>query len=193
LKQAPAPHIFADMEGRGRRGVIGVEAPDPVLSLVSSLGLALSAGTSLVVDLEGGLVTRRTLGDLMAHGPAREEVSPGHPGVAIISGRGVDESESKTLIETLSAHWPSVVIRCQPGQWAGPIVPVRPLIPGILAVPTTTTAVWQPMASGMRAPGRGPVLPVLTRRTTVALLRGQTVARGRWLRAWSEVWSLPWG
>jgi hypothetical protein len=192
LNRLQARHTFAVMGGRGSRGVIGVEAPDPVLSLVSSLGLALIAGTSLVVDLEGGLVTRRTLGDLTAHGPSREELSPGRTGVALISGRGVDESESATLIETLSAHWPAVVVRCRPGQWEGPTVPVRPLIPGLLGPPGGAAAVWQPLVAGMRPPGSGPVLPVLKRGTTVALLGGQSIGRSRWVRAWSEVWGLPW-
>lgn len=180
------------MEGRARRGVIGVEAPDPVLSLVSSLGLALVAGTSLVVDLEGGVATSRSLGDLVAHGPSLEEMSPGRTGVALISGLGAGEAEWAALIETLAGHWPAVVIRCRPGQWTGPTVPVRPLIPGLLAPTGAAAAVWQPLAPGMRPPGKGPVLPVLNRRTTFALLRGQAIGRGRWLGAWSEVWGLPW-
>ena len=44
------------MEGVGRLGVLGVESPDPVLSLFGALGLGAAAGTALIVDMARGLV-----------------------------------------------------------------------------------------------------------------------------------------
>ena len=58
------------MEGVGRRGVLGVESPDPVLSLFGALGLGAAAGTALIVDMTRGVGTDRTLADLLEDGPA---------------------------------------------------------------------------------------------------------------------------
>ncbi len=180
------------MVGEIRGGLLGVEAPDPVLSLVSSLGLALVAGTAVVVDVEGGVATDRSLGDLATDGPSLLDLSPGRAGVALISGRGADAVQRQALIELLARHWPAVVVRVRPGQWQGPVVPVRALIPGILAPSALGVAVWQPVSRQMRAPGDGPLMPILGARTTRALLAGRSIHRDRWVRSWAPVWSMPW-
>ena len=178
--------------GLGRRGVLAVEAPDPVLSLASALGLALAAGTALVVDIEGGVSVGRSFGDLVADGPSSGDLGPGRSGVALISGSGVDDGGRDALVEDLARSWPAVVLRCGPGHWPWPTVPVRPLISGLLAPPPGLTAVWQPLDRMVSPPGNGPVLPPLRRGITRALVSGRAIRSNRWVRAWAGVWELPW-
>ena len=182
------------MEGVRRLGVLGVESPDPVLSLFGALGLGASAGTALIVDMARGLAvsTERTLADLLEDGPALHELSPARSGVAVISAGPVDAIAGLDLIERLSANWPAVVVRCSDDVWPGPRVPVRPLLPGLLAPTEMIPAVWQTVVGGVRAPGPGPVLPRLGPRGARNLLAGRLPTRGRWLRVWERVWAMPW-
>jgi len=186
------------MVGMGRSpggfGVIGVESTDPVLSLLAALGLGQTAGTALVVDLCRDLLLRtgRTLSDIAADGPAVSELSPGRTGIALITSGPLHLSESKAVIDTLAANWPAVVVRCPPGIWDGPIVPVRALLPGLLQVHETTPAVWQPLVSGLRPSGPGPVLPRLRGSLARRMLAGRAASGARWVRAWEPVWGMPW-
>lgn len=180
------------MEGMGIKGVLGVESPDPTLSMLSGLGLALSAGTALLVDLVGDLRTGRALGEIAEEGPSLAELSPGRRGVALVSGSGVDEDRAASLIEAFSQHWPAVVVRCHRGQWPWPVVPVRPLLPGLLMPVDPIPAVWQPARTRMKPPGPGPVLPALSARVVRDLLRGRVPLRSRWVGAWERVWEMPW-
>jgi hypothetical protein len=97
------------------------------------------------------------------------------------------------LIESLAQGWPAVVVRCHQGQWEGPTVPVKTLLPGLLRVSEQGPAVWQPVVSTVRPPGPGPVLPQLRGTLVRRLLAGRTAPRARWVRAWEKVWSMPWG
>lgn len=182
------------MEGVGSPGVLGIESPDPVLSLFGALGLGAAAGTALVVDMARGsrVRTDRTLADLLEDGPALYELSPARSGVAVISAGPVDGITAMPLIERLAATWPAVVVRCSAEGWPGPTVPVRPLLPGLLAPTETIPAVWQTVVGGVRPPGPGPVLPRLGPRSARNLLLGRMPTRGRWLRVWARVWSMPW-
>jgi len=182
------------MEGVGRRGVLGVESPDPVLSLFGALGLGAAAGTALVVDMSrgSGVDTHRTLADLLEDGPALNELSPARSGVAVISAGSIDAVAGLPLIERLAANWPAVVVRCSVEAWPGPTVPVRSLLPGLLAPTEIIPAVWQAVVGGVRPPGPGPVLPRLGARNARNLLAGRLPARGRWLRVWERVWAMPW-
>ena len=78
----------------GRLGVLAVASPDPVLSLLSALGLAQVAGSALVIDMCGDLALQsgRTLSDLAADGPSVSELGPGGP--AWPSCRPVRSSQS---------------------------------------------------------------------------------------------------
>ena len=181
------------MSGKGRHRVLAVASPDPVLGLVSSIGLAASAGTALVVDLAappGG--PGRSLADVATEGPRRAELSPGRRGVALIGGGGVGVDTAAEVIDGLSLHWPAVVVRVREGSWAGPTVPVVPLYPGWLAPTRPEVAVWQPLGVVARPPGAGPVLPPLGGWLVKTLLRGQLPRRSRWMRAWDQVWGMPW-
>lgn len=182
------------MEGLGRRGVLGVESPDPVLSLFGALGLGASAGTALVVDMArtSGVGTERTLADLLEDGPALHELSPARSGVAVISAGAVAPVAGLALIERLATNWPALVVRCSAGDWPGPTVPVRPLLPGMLAPVEIIPAVWQTVVGGVRPPGPGPVLPRLGLHNARNLLSGRLPTRGRWLRVWERVWGMPW-
>ena len=169
-----------------------VVSPDPVLAVVSSIGLACVAASALVVDF--GLkhpTARRTLADLVAEGPNRSELSPGHPGIAVMPAGPIDEGESVEILEVLAASWPALVVRhADPTPLPLPSVPVRPLYPGMEM--ESTTAVWQPTSLLSTPPGPGPVLPLLGRGLVNRVLQGRHPGRGRWIKAWREVWDLPW-
>lgn len=181
--------------GKGRRGVLGVESPDPVLSLLAALGLAQAAGTALVVDLgrdlaiEGG----RTLADMAAEGPSLPELSPGRSGVALIPAGPLGGAEVAAMIESLLRGWPAIVVRVGREEWPGPTVPVRALLPGLLRPVRSGPSVWQSVGSAARPPGPGPVLPRLRPGLVRALLGGRLVGRSRWVRSWASVWEMPWG
>lgn len=180
------------MEGMGRLGVLAVQSPDPMLSLFASLGLAMSAGSALVVDLRSEVRTRRTLVDLAEDGPALVDLSPGKAGVGLISGGGMTVEPAVPIVELFADRWPAVVVRCDMGTWPGPAVPVLPLVLGILTPPESEPAVWQPFGKPVRPPGPGPVLPSLPGRVARTLLAGRAPTRSRWIRAWTPVWRMPW-
>jgi hypothetical protein len=175
-------------------GLLAVTSPEPVLSLLAALGLAQVAGSALVVDLCRDVAGNgRTLSDIASEGPSLAELTPGRSGVALLRSGPVTPQEARPLIESLAQGWPAVVVRCHPGQWEGPTVPVRTLLPGLLRVSEQGPAVWQPVVSTVRPPGPGPVLPKLRGPLVRRLLAGRTARRARWVRAWEKVWSMPWG
>ena len=178
----------------GRFGVLAVASPDPVLSLLSALGLAQVAGSALVIDmcLDLALESDRTLSDLAADGPSLSELSPGRSGVALLTSGPIELEDASPLIDHLAQGWPAVVIRCPRGLWPGPTVPVRPLLPGLLRSIDDGPSVWQPMAAGSRPPGPGPVLPRLSGTLARRLLSGRSAGGARWVRAWERVWEMPW-
>jgi hypothetical protein len=174
--------------------VLAVTSPEPVLSLVSALGLGQVAGSALVVDLCRDLsLEGRTLSDIASEGPALSELRPGRSGVALLGSGPVTLDAARNLIESLAESWPAVVVRCHPGQWEGPTVPVRAMLPGLLRVSEQEPAVWQPVGSPVKPPGPGPVLPRLRGSLVRRLLAGRTARRARWVGAWEKVWSMPWG
>jgi hypothetical protein len=178
----------------GRFGVLAVTSVDPVLSLVSALGLGQTAGSALVIDLCRDLSVRtaRTLSDLVVEGPSLAELSPGRSGVALIGSGPITVEDTLPVIEALAVNWPAIVVRCQPGHWPGPSVPVRALLPGFLEPVEQSPAVWQPLASGARPPGPGPVLPRLRTTLVRRLLSGRAAGRSTWVRAWEPIWRMPW-
>ena len=90
---------------------------------VSGLGLAVAAGTALVVDLDAdgpSYPAERTLAQVVAAGPRRAEPVPERSGVAVLPNGGVRAFEALEMVEMLARSWPAVVVRagavCLPGQ-----------------------------------------------------------------------------
>lgn len=182
------------MVGKGRHQVLAVRSVDPVLSLAAAVGLTGSMGTGLVVDLtrRGGAPGERSLRDLVTDGPTLAELSPGRPGVALIPGGAVETTEAVGVIERLSDRWPTVVVRVDIPIESFPTVPVIPLYPGRLLQVEESRGVWQPLGSGDRPPGPGPVLPRLRPSVLRRILAGNLPRKSRWVAAWRRVWDLPW-
>lgn len=182
------------MVGKGRHPILGVRSIDPVLSLVSPVGLAAAVGTALVVDLSGTgrMSGQRTLRDLAAEGPTLAELSPGRRGVAMIAGGGIEAGDAIVLIEQLAARWPALTVRVDGPEWPFPVVPVVPVYPGRLLAVSEPIGVWQPIGGGNVRPGPGPVLPRLRPGHLRRLLAGHIPRRSRWIEAWRPVWDMPW-
>ncbi len=175
--------------------MLQVWSPDPALGLVAALGLAVSVGTSLVVDLENkGRPGERSLTSILAEGPHLDELSPGRTGVACLPGGHIGSADAVKLIHRLKERWPAVVVRCG-APWADiPSVPVVPLVPGrLVPQPPIDHAVWQPVGGmSTRPPGPGPVLPRLRSSLFRRLMDGRQPGRSRWISAWRPVWEMPW-
>lgn len=182
------------MVGKGRHPILGVWSPDPVLSLVAPIGLGISVGTALVVDLvAAGRQPGRTLADVVEDGPTMSELSPGRPGVALLPGGPIDRGVAIDFIDRLTAHWPAIVVRVPDTEFPFATVPVVPLFPGRLSpVPLPPHGVWQPVGGGSHPPGPGPVMPRLRSGVVRRLMAGQLPRRGKWIAAWRPVWEMPW-
>jgi hypothetical protein len=168
---------------------------DGVLAAVAPLGLASAAGTALVIDLDPDgppYRSERSLAEIVAEGPRANEMSATRQGVAVIRNGGVDFAASAETVHRMISRWPAVVLRAGREPLDRPVVPVVPLLPGVLAPREGRAAVWQAVGSGAQAPGPGPVLPILRRSVLVRLLGGVIEPRSRWVAAWRVVWSLPW-
>lgn len=174
--------------------MLAVASSDPVMSLLGPIGLAAAVGTALVVDMGVGLhlPRSRTLADIASDGPRLEELAPGRPGVAFVSAGGLAPDSARPLVDRIARHWPAVVVRAGPSGWDGPTAPLFPLYPGWLAPDHGGAAVWQRVPGGSNPSGPGPVLPSLRRAATDRMLAGGLPRLDRWVRAWREVWTLPW-
>lgn len=166
-----------------------------MLAAIAPLGLALAAGTALVVDLDPDgppYPGDRTIADLALEGPRRSEMLPERSGVATIRNGGADPLAAIALVETLAPGWPAIVARVGADTVPFPVIPVRPLWPGWMTPRGSSPSVWQSTGGGVEPPGPGPVLPQPGRATVAALLAGRRPVRSRWVRAWRRVWELPW-
>lgn len=171
---------------------------DGLLSAIAPLGLAAAAGTALVIDLDPHgphYPGDRTLAGLVDDGPTAADLRPNRRGVAVLPNGGVEAGEAAELIDALVDGWPAVVLRTPDpslGDRFAPLVPVRPLFPGILVEVDRRPAVWQRTGFAAAPPGPGPVLPRPARSTVGRLLNGGPLSKSRWIDAWSGVWRLPW-
>ena len=172
--------------------MLAVAAPDPVMAVIAPVGLAASAGTALIVDMAPGPGARRSRADLTEDGPHLDEISPGRSGVAVIAAGPASQSEVTSVVERLAARWPAVVVRDGGPGWPGPVVPVHVLYGQGLMTWDEGAAVWQSLGSGEKPPGPGPILPPISPRLVRQLLKGWLPRPGRWIRAWREVWEMPW-
>ncbi len=176
--------------------VLGVRcSTDAVLHAVAPLGLAAAAGRCLVVDVDATappLPGGRTLGDLIEEGPRREDLVPGHRGVAVLPSGGATWENAAGLVAELADRWERVVVRLAGTEvgFGWPVVPVEPLIPEF--PPPPGPAVYQVLVPGTPRPGPGVLLPPVSRAQIRALLRGRVEPRRGWVRAWRRVWEAPW-
>ncbi len=169
---------------------------DETLGAVAPLALACAAGTALVVDLDprGPIYPGRTLADLIDEGPTGGELRPQRVGVAVLGNGGVDPENAAEVIGALIEGWPSVVLRLPAARTCGvdvDVVPVLLLSPFVRR--PAGPAVYQRSLWRMDAPGPGLVLPRPAAATIRALTRGVRPGPSRWIRAWADVWELPWG
>ena len=170
-----------------------------MLGALAPLGLAIAAGSALVIDLDSGgprYPGDRSLADLVTDGPLRTDLQP-RPGVAVLRNGGVAPAEAGAVVQALLAAHPTVVLRLPPRpRPAGipfPVIPVRLLIPGNLYPPPDRPAAYQATPAAARMPTAGIRLPVPHPTTVAALLQGRRpAARDRWIAAWASAWRFPW-
>ena len=168
-----------------------------MLGALAPLGLALAAGSALVIDLDSGgprYPGERSLADLVGTGPRRPDLIP-RSGVAVLRNGGVEIAEAREVVEALIAGWPHVVVRVgEPAEAndVAPLVPVWPLLPGMLVPQVDRPSVFQRTGFSVAPPGQGPVLPRPRPALLEGLLKGVIARRSRWVAAWHPVWRLPW-
>jgi hypothetical protein len=174
---------------------------DGLLGALAPLGLALaSPDPTLVIDLdEGGphYPGEASLAALVEQGPRLTDLRPGRSGVAVLRNGGIGATAASEVVEALLETWARVVLRLPPRRRVlvpTPVVPVRLLLPGSLFESWDGPAVLQSTPASGRLPGLGIRLPVPSRTTVAALLRGEAPVPGnRWVGAWRRVWEAPWG
>ncbi|WKZ83629.1 MAG: hypothetical protein QY307_05150 [Acidimicrobiia bacterium] len=172
---------------------------DGLLGALAPLGLALAAGSALVIDLDRGgprYPGERSLADMVETGPRRRDLQP-RPGVAVLRNGGVEPARAAPVVEALLAAHPRVVLRLPPRpEPVGvpmPVVPVRLLLPGSLFPLPEQPAVFQATPAWVRLPAPGVRLPVPRVTTVTALISGRRPAGSDpWVSAWHSAWSFPW-
>lgn len=173
---------------------------DGVLAAVAPLGLAASAGTALLVDLDPAgpdYPGEGSLAALVEYGPRRADLRPVRRGVAVLRNGGIEASEAVEVLAALVDGWPAVVVRRAVGAPSlpglpVPTVPVIPMLPAPLRVVPEGPAVYQPTGLASDPPGPGHVLARLRAGQVAQMLRGMIEQRWRWVRSWAPVWSLNW-
>lgn len=173
---------------------LAVTSADPVLHLISPLGLAASAATALVVDLDPNAAGYRgpSLANLAGDGVRPEHLRPVRNGVAVLANGGISLDEAQGLVEILMTGWPAVVLRVPDPEMLRPTVPVLGLLPEPLGEASRTPAAYQQTRPRRPVPGPGMVLPPLGSAKVEALIGGRVGLRWRWIRAWRKAWELPW-
>jgi hypothetical protein len=172
---------------------------DGLLGALAPLGLALAAGTALVVDLDPlgpSYPGESSLASLVSAGPRRADLTP-RPGIGVLRNGGVPIDEAAPVVDALVSSHRTVVLRLPPRPapdgFPHPVVPVRLLVPGGLFTALDGPAVYQATPSWSPMPTPGVRLPVPHRSTVAALLVGRRPAgRDRWVRAWQSAWRLQW-
>ena len=170
--------------------VLGIRSKDRVLHHIAPLGLAASAGTCLVVDLDPTAPghSQRTLRQLIEDGPSALDLEA-RTGVSVISNGGVEYEEAAELIEYLITVWGRVVLRSGPTSHPYRTLEVEPLLPDPLT--PRSPDVLQAIHSGQRVQ-EAMMLPHLRRHQIRAMLDGQLEPRWRWTRAWRTAWCRAW-
>ena len=172
---------------------------DGLLGALAPLGLAIAAGSAIVIDLDPAgpqYPGDRSLADLASDGVRRPDLVP-RSGVGVVRNGGVAPADAGQVIHALIAAHPTVVLRLPPRPYPEgvpfPVVPVRLLVPGGLFPVGNRPAVYQATPVLARMPTEGVRLPVPNPATVAALLHGRRpVARDRWITAWGRAWRFPW-
>ena len=168
---------------------------DAALDVLIPLGLAVAAGTCVVIDLDPHgprFDDARTLADLAREGAERRHLEPQGAGVAYVANGGVDAADASVVIRGIAERWPAAVLKCdaRAPRPAGSIA-VATLLPEPHTKAYRPPVVYQ--RSGF-SPGRAPdglVLPTVARRTAELLLAGRRPRRSdRWIRSLRGVWGL---
>jgi hypothetical protein len=172
---------------------------DGLLGALAPLGLAIAAGSAVVIDLDPGgprYPGGRSLADLVADGPRRSDLEA-RSGVAVLRNGGVAPAEAAAVVQALIAAHPTVVLRLpprpHPSGFPLAVIPVRLLLPGDFYAMGDRPAVYQATPAAARMPTEGVRLPVPHPATVSALLRGRRPPRrDRWIEAWRPAWRFPW-
>ncbi len=174
--------------------VIATWSPaDAALHTLVPLGLAVAAGTALVIDLdsEGArLGSGPTLADLVREGATRAQLEPTRRGPAFLSNGGIEAADAQQLISGLCERWPSVVLRCPP-RLERPVgaIAVLPLLPDPHTLVAAAPAIYQRCGFSPRHSPAGLILPPPRRGTVEHLLGGRSPRRSdRWIRALEPLW-----
>jgi len=172
---------------------------DGLLGMVAPLGLAVAGGRCLMIDLDPlgpAYPGSRSLAELVADEPRREDLTPGRSGIALLRNGGVDPGQAVDVVDALLRAWDRVVLRLPPRNPPAvsvPVVPVRLMLPGGMLPPLDRPAAYQATPAGFRPPGPGIRLPIPRPATIGALLRGRMPSRrDRWIGAWRRAWEVSW-
>jgi hypothetical protein len=180
--------------------VLAVWTPEGgLLGALAPLGLALAAGSAVIIDLDPlgpAYPGDRSLASLVADGLRKPDLE-GRSGVAVLRNGGVDRLRAAAVVDALVKAHPRVVLRLaprsRPDDLAHPVVPVRLLVPGGWYPAFDGPAVYQATPSWEAMPSPGIRLPVPAPATVRALLTGRRPGRrDRWVRAWRSAWRLAW-
>lgn len=175
--------------------VIATWSPaDAALDILAPLGLAVAAGTALVIDGDpsGPVVgTGPTLAQLQSEGPTRTQLEPTGRGAAFLANGGVTIEQAADVIRALIERWPAVVLRCEArGPRPEGAVGFAPLLPEPHTIRLSEPAVYQRCRLSPAESPNGSVLPVPQRRTVERLLAGRAPMRSdRWIRSLADVWT----
>ncbi len=167
---------------------------DGLLGALAPLGLAASAETALVIDLDPSgprYPGTGSLAQLVDDQPRRQDLEPARSGLAVLRNGGVAYEKATEVVGALVAGWPAVVLRLPSGQRppSGTVgLSLLPLVPGGLFEAPPGPVVYQPLGFSMSPPEAGITLPLLSRRVAGALLGGHVPRRSRWIRAWGSLW-----
>jgi hypothetical protein len=169
---------------------------DGLLSVLGPIGLAAAAGTALVIDLDPKGPSCRGVGSLAAlvrSGPRLDDLRPSAAGPALLANGGIEPEAAESVVRALIGGWPVVVLRSPDdrGHFA-PVVPVYPLMPGLLASSPDRFCVFQRTGFPAEPGGEGIVLPRPGSGTVQRLLTGSLPVGSKWIRAWRQVWEHPW-
>lgn len=166
---------------------------DAALDMLLPLGLAVSAGTCIVIDLDpnGSRVgDRPTLAELVGEGAERRHLEPSRTGVGYLANGGVDAMDAAPIISAIVERWPAAVLKCDPRSTrpAGSIASAS-LLPEPHTRVLRAPVVYQRCGFSPRTAPNGIVLPPIRRRTAELLLSGRAPRRSdRWIRSLRSVW-----